>query len=569
MAILEVVEIRTLDGPNIFLQQPAIKVQARLTDAPSAAAVRRAWRRCGAWFAAWLEGAPPEGASAGAAGVAALLSAAIDALHAAAELEAPSSVVLLPARPSASGTRPAPESAPAELVIAFGWEWRTAAEAVAARAVAVVEAALGGRAIQVAPVAAALREALARDRERDDRPRWVRDAARRIPIISITGTNGKTTTTRCLAHLLTTAGRRVGMASSSGVWIGDEQVLEGDYTGPAGARRVLEDPSVEVAVLETARGGILLRGVAYESNDVGVVTNVSADHLGLLGIETIEQLAGVKALVIRLTRPTGTVVLNADNPPTAAMAAQARAPVVFFSRRPDGEVVRAHLAGGGRALLAVDGAIVLAEGAARAPLLALDEAPMTFGGRAPHMVENALAAAAAALAIGLDRAAVARGLASFENTPTQNQGRLNVFALRAPRCTVIVDYAHNEAGLEHLLTFAERYRADGGRLSAIIGTAGDRGDEVLRNLGRLAGERADHVWIKETTRHLRGRTKEEMNALFAAGVEAARGSYSIAPDELTALEAAIDGAGDGDAIAVMCLEQQAEALALLTERAGA
>jgi cyanophycin synthetase len=385
----------------------------------------------------------------------------------------------------------------------------------------------------------------------------------------MTATNGKTTTTRCLAHILASTGRRVGMANSNGVWIAGEQVLDGDYTGPQGSRRVLEDPSVEVAVLETARGGILLRGIAYESNDVGVVTNVSADHLGLQGIDTVEQLADVKSLVVRLTRPGGAVVLNGDDPLVRAMAAAVAAPVTLFSRLPDSEPVQTHLAAGGRAVIADNKTIVIAEGTARSSLIPLADVPITFGGRAAHMVENALAATAAALGLGLPPDAIAAGLTSFRNTPEQNFGRLHVFAIREPACTFIVDYAHNEAGLGHLLRFGASYVAPGGRLLAIVGTAGDRPDSVLRGLGHLAGEQAAYVWIRETEHFLRGRTREEMNALFVAGIIAGSGTddaHTIVPDELTALDAALAQARPGDAIVMMCFEQQADVLAALGER---
>jgi cyanophycin synthetase len=185
------------------------------------------------------------------------------------------------------------------------------------------------------------------------------------------------------------------------------------------------------------------------------------------------------------------------------------------------------------------------------------------------MVENALAATAAALGLGLPLETIAAGLASFRNTPEQNFGRLHVFAIREPACTFVVDYAHNEAGLGHLLGFGASYVGPGGRLLAIIGTAGDRPDEVLRGLGRLAGEQAAYVWIRETEHYLRGRTREEMNALFAAGVVEGSGSdkaYAIVPDELVALDTALAAARTGDAIVMMCFEQQAEVLAALGER---
>jgi cyanophycin synthetase len=534
MAGLTVVEIRSLDGANIFLLSPALKLQVQAA-----------------------------GSEAQAETIADdLLVPAIRTLHQLLELPEPTITTQL--RTFAQG-----ETAMFEIIVAFTWEWRGCAEGIAAAAIAAADAALADRPFDLAAAAADLRDTLATDRAEGDRPRLVRDADRRIPLIGITGTNGKTTTTRCLAHILANAGERVGMANSNGVWIGGERVLDGDYTGPQGARRVLEDASVEVAVLETARGGILLRGIAYESNDVGVVTNISADHLGLQGIETLEQLAEVKALIVRLTRPTGTAVLNADDPLVRGMATVTAAPVILFGRVPDSRAVRAHLAAGGSAVLADAGAIVLESADEYIPIVALADVPITFGGRATHMVENALAATAAAIGLGVPLGTIAAGLVSFRSTPEQNFGRLHVFAIREPACTFIVDYAHNEAGLDHLLRFGASYVGPGGRLLAIIGTAGDRPDDVLRGIGRLAGEQAAQVWIRETEHYLRGRTREEMNALFAAGVAAGRGTATdvpIVPDELAAIDIALATARPGDTIVMMCFEQQAEVLAALAQR---
>ncbi|HEY8597828.1 MAG TPA: Mur ligase family protein [Thermomicrobiales bacterium] len=555
MGRLEIIEIRTLDGANIFLPCPAIKLQLAvpaLSDDTLAAA-----------FARWSGLARHAGATdmmaTGQDLADGLLWPIARHLHDALDLPAPEWTTRLRDLPGRSGWH--------EIVLAYGWEWRTAAEGIAEVAVAATAAILADEHYDLAGALDRLREALATDRADGDRPLIVRDAERRIPLVGITGTNGKTTTTRCLAHILTRAGRRVGMANSNGVWIGDERVLEGDYTGPQGARRVLADNSPDVAVLETARGGILLRGVAYESNDVGVVTNISADHLGLQGIDTIEGLAEVKRLVVRLTRPAGLAVLNADDPLVRAMASVTRAPVLFFSRQPDSAPIREHLAGGGRALLADRGRIVLAEGAARRAVVALTDVPITFGGRAGHMVENALAAAGAAFGLGLDPAAIAAGLRSFRNSPEQNFGRLNAFAIREPACTFIVDYAHNEAGLTHLLAFGRGFVAPGARLLAIIGTGGDRAADALRAIGRLAGEAADFVWVRETERYLRGRTRDEMNDLFLAGIADGRdgvpGGSAVVPDELTAVAAALAFARPGDAIVMMCFEEQAAVLARL------
>ncbi len=552
----ELIEVRTLDGANIYLLQPAIKLQFRahqLSADELAGAVER-------WHASTSTTVPAPHAP-GDDLLDRLLWPIVRALHDALDLP-------IPTRATARGPLRAGE--PQELTLAFGWEWREAAEGIAGAAFDMMQRCLGGGTPDLAARLAPLRAALKHDRTTGDHPLFVRDAERRLPLAAITGTNGKTTTTRCLAHLLTIAGRRVGMANSTGVWLGDEQVLDGDYTGPQGARRVLADATLDTAVLETARGGILLRGIAYESNDVGVVTNISADHLGLQGIATVEDLAHVKALIVRLTRPTGLVVLNADDPLVAAMALDARAPILFFSRQSANPTIGAHLAAGGRALLAAGGRIVLAEGTRRTPLVPLAEVPFTFGGRATHMVENALAATGAALGLGLDPATIATGLRAFRNSPEQNFGRLNAFAITAPPCTFIVDYAHNEAGLAHLLAFGRGYVAPGARLLAIIGTAGDRGDAVLRGIGRQAGAEAVFVWVRGTEHYLRGRSGEAMDRLFVAGIIEGRGGaaggYALVADELSAVEVALAEARPGDAIVMMCFEDQAAVLARLAMR---
>jgi cyanophycin synthetase len=452
MASLEVIEFRTLDGANIFLNRPAIKVQV-LVPRQEQAALHAVSER---WAALVGPLGAPGAVDTDTAGVGALLWPTVRLLHAALDLDLPEQCERC--RDAAAGGR--------ELTLAYSWNWRTAAEGIAEETVALIDAALAGTAYDLSATLARLGSALANDRAEDDRPLWVTDAERMIPIVGLTGTNGKSTTTRCLAHIVTTAGQRVGMANSNGVWIGTERVLEGDYTGPQGARRVLADTALDVAILETARGGILLRGVAWESNDVGVVTNISADHLGLQGIDTLEGLAEVKSLVVRLTKPDGLVILNADDPLVRAMAAQVRAPVLLFSRDAASESIRDHLRVGGRALVIDNDAIVLVEGAVRQTIAPLAEVPITFGGRAGHMVENALAAAGAALGLGLDHDTIARGLRTFRNSPEQNVGRLNAFAIREPACTFIVDYAHNEAGLRHLLDFGRGFVEGGGRLLA-------------------------------------------------------------------------------------------------------
>jgi len=486
-----------------------------------------------------------------------LVLPAIRGLHVRLGLAPPAEAIRLASRPS-------------DVEVAFSWRLRETAGALAARALAAVQAALAGEPLEARAAGRGFRLVTLRDRWRGSSQDLVHDADRRIPVVAVTGTNGKTTTTRALTHLLRAGGRHVGMATSDGVWIDDRRVLGGDRAGPIGARRVLGDPAVEVAVLETARGGIVQDGLAWASNDVAVVTNVTADHLGLEGIDTLEEMAEVKLTVARLTRPGGRVVLNADDPRTLGMASRVRTPVVLVSRMPAHPAVRAHLAAGGEAVVVDAGAIVALSGARRSHVAMLDEVPLTFAGRAVPMVENVLSVTGAALALGLHPAEIARGLATYRNSPEQNRGRLNVFRFREPDCTVVVDFAHNPEGLRHLLAFGQAICVPGARILATISCAGDRPEDAMVAIGALAGAAADHVWICEVTKHLRGNTRARMTALFAAGVDEARGApggYSIAAEECAALADARARARANDVILMMCYESSDRVLAWLADRA--
>ncbi|CAA9555819.1 MAG: Cyanophycin synthase(EC [uncultured Thermomicrobiales bacterium] len=394
-----------------------------------------------------------------------------------------------------------------------------------------------------------------------------------VPTVAVTGTNGKSTTTRLLARILRAAGRHPGVTTSDGVWVGERQVLAGDYTGPQGATRALAEPGLDVAVLEVARGGLLLKGLGVPSVDVGVVTNVAADHLGLDGVETLEELVLVKGIVPRSVRPGGVAVLNAVDPALAVLRAQTEERVALFARDPMAPTILAHRASGGDAVVVRDETIVALRGNDETPLLAVAEVPIALGGVAVHNVENALAAAAAALALGIAPEAVAAGLRAFRPTPEDNPGRLNVFA-HAGR-TVIVDFAHNPAGLAALLDLAraladrQNGQATGhasGQVLAVIGTAGDRRDEDIAALGEIAARRAAAVFIKKTIQYTRGREYAAMLALYRAGI--ARGGQDpsttpVVPDEVSGLRAALAASRPGDVIAVMCQEQRRELWALL------
>jgi cyanophycin synthetase len=415
-------------------------------------------------------------------------------------------------------------------------------------------------------------------------PTWIRDADRRIPIVSISGTNGKSTVTRLISHILMRTGRHVGTTTSDGVLVDERMVDRGDWTGPGGAQQILARHDIDIAVLETARGGIVLRGVGYESNEASVLTNVSSDHLDLQGIHTLPELAEVKATICRITRPDGWVVLNADDPLVSAVARRVRARVALFSLAGQrSSPVRHHLAGGGRAYYVRDGTMVEANGAVETAIVEVLRVPLTIGGLAKHNVANALAAAGGARGVGATIDDVRDGLIGFTPDSSHSPGRLNLFRLGAK--VVIVDFAHNEAGLAAILDVAEGIAAGAaGRaapITVIIGTAGDRPDDTLRGIGRIAASRAQRVAIKQTLHYLRGRTPESVVGELLEGVKAGgilAADVPIYENETKALQAELNGApgmgahgGRSDAASVIVLmcHQERDAVLELLARAGA
>ena len=394
-----------------------------------------------------------------------------------------------------------------------------------------------------------------------------------VPVASVTGTNGKTTTTRLMAHMCMSAGLTTAWSSTDGVVVMGETKEEGDFSGPAGARGVLETPGLDIGILETARGGMLLKGMGVTANDVSVVTNVSADHLGLQGIDTLDQLAEVKAIVTTVTKPQGWVVLNGDDPRVWAMRFGIKAKPWAFSLDPASPALWESINSGGRGITVLDGEIVvLSPNGDPDRLVKIVDVPMTLSGLSRNNIANALAGAAAALGLGVPRSAVVEGLRTFAPDPEHNWGRLNTYSLPLPsggKATVIMDMAHNEAGLEALLEVARGLAAPGGAVRLGLGCAGDRADDAIIAMGEIAGRGAEEVALKIARHYLRGREPEELLGLFREGL-AKVGVLDVPghDTELEALEALVPHALGGDVIALMCHAERAEVDAWIRAHGG-
>jgi UDP-N-acetylmuramyl tripeptide synthase len=392
--------------------------------------------------------------------------------------------------------------------------------------------------------------------------------ASRIPIVSITGTNGKTTVTRMIGHILAQSGRSVGMTTTEGIWIRGEQVECGDTTGPWSAGVVLSDDCVDVAVLETARGGLFRAGLGYDWSDVSVMTNIELDHIGQDGIETIEDIVWIKQLVAERVREGGTLVLNADDERLVELSRKERIlrvpkRIVFFSLRAENPVVADHVRSGGTAYALRGDWIVELTPEGEAPLAKINDIPVCLGGLAGFQTANAMAALAAVRAIGVDRKVAAEALQQFQSD-RNNAGRMNLYCVNDRY--ILLDYGHNPAALQAICDLVTRWPA--GKAIGVVGLPGDRSDSLLAESARVAGCGFDAVVIRED-KDLRGRSPGEMPELLRRVISEAYPELplEVVPDEVEAIRYAMSLTNEGDVVVVFA-EKVAEAVQTIAGMGG-
>ncbi|WP_123052699.1 cyanophycin synthetase [Clostridium sp. JN-1] len=375
-----------------------------------------------------------------------------------------------------------------------------------------------------------------------------KDIPRSIPIVSVTGTNGKTTTTRLIGHVLKLKKHHVGMTTTGGVYINDECIDKGDTTGYDSAITVLTNKEVDAAVLETARGGIIRRGLAYDLADVGVITNITEDHLGIGGINTMEDLASVKSLVGEAVKDDGYVVINADDKVSLSIIKNMKSNIIMFSMHKDNRALRENINCGGYGVYLHDEIIYVEKNNSIIPIININDIKITLGGKLAYNIENSMAACAALIALNVDYAAIKLGLMTFGCDKNFNPGRFNVYNVNGAR--VVLDYGHNIEAYKAVLKGVNNIEHK--RLVGIIGVPGDRTDESVEKIGKISGQSFDYIYIKED-KDRRGRKEGEIADILKKGVISSgfnKEKAEVILDERYALEKAIDNSEEGDLIII-------------------
>src|SRR3989338_929341 len=380
----------------------------------------------------------------------------------------------------------------------------------------------------------------------------------RIPVVAVTGTNGKTTTTRLISHMAATAGKNVGFTTTEGIYINKHMIAEGDCSGPQSSRLVLSDPTVDYAVLECARGGILRSGLAFDECDISIVTNVSEDHLGLDDIHTLEDLAEVKEVVPRSTSDTGYAILNADDDLVYEMRNIVSCNVILFSTTKSNPRIDDHCSQGGMAVLVEDDFFVVKNGELITRILPVNQVPVTHRGKLEFMVANVLPVIAAGIASRFPLEQIRIALASFVLSPETTPGRMNQFEFG--HCKLILDYAHNASGFQAIQQYMSTVESP---KIGVIGATGDRRDQDIRNQGKYAAEIFDQIIIRHDKNN-RGRPNEEMTQLLMEGISSVNpdADVDVISDEASAIEAAVTHAPQG-AFVFVCADHVKHSLELV------
>nr|WP_309759451.1 cyanophycin synthetase [Flavobacterium sp.] len=370
----------------------------------------------------------------------------------------------------------------------------------------------------------------------------------RIPIIAVTGTNGKTTTTRLLAHIVKNNGFKVGFTTSDGIYIQNHMMEKGDTTGPLSAEYILKDPTVEFAVLETARGGILRSGLGFSLCDIGVITNIQEDHLGLNDIHTLDDLARVKATVVKSIKKNGWAVLNGDDEHCIKIGQDLNCNVAYFSLSEDNEFIKKLCAEGKTVAVYENGYITIKKGEWKIRIERASHVPLTLGGKAKFMIANVLAATLASYLWGFKTEDISLSLQTFIPSAAQTPGRMNIFEFK--KFKVLIDFAHNASGYAGVEDYLQSVQAT--KKIGIIAGVGDRRDEDIKECAKIAGRMFDHIIIRQE-KHLRGRTEAEINKLLLEGIsESGRPvTHEIIPKEVEAIKHAINSAEEGSFITAL------------------